>query len=99
MCFGRSLVFQILPSLLFARDNFESFVDWHAKGVNSSQVNQIVIVVSPLNALMSNQISRLGSSGVRACILDVNKRTDEINPLLLHPLKPSVDLIGLIVLF
>ena len=76
--YGKSLVFHILPALLFARDNSESLVDWHAKRISLSQVNQIVIMVSPLNALMSNQISRLGSSGVRACILDVNKRTNEV---------------------
>ena len=38
-------------------------------------VDSIVIVVSPLNSLMSNQISRLGMSGIRASFVNVKGTT------------------------
>ena len=55
--------------LLFAKEMLlmnETFRD-----VDMSTVTAIVIVVSPLNALINNQISRLGLSGIRASVLGV----------------------------
>ena len=39
-------------------------------------ISSIIVVVSPLNVLMTNQISRLDSSGIRATVLDV--RSSEV---------------------
>lgn len=65
--YGKSLIFCLLPALLFAKKN----------GVKSnSNISSIVIVVSPLNALIASQISRLRTGGVRACALDV--KTSEL---------------------
>jgi ATP-dependent DNA helicase RecQ len=61
--FGKSLIFHLLPALLYAKKN----------GISKGPTNilSIVVVVSPLNALIMNQISKLDASGVRASALDV----------------------------
>ena len=66
--YGKSLVFQLLPGLMFAKDNLEDVCLWEK---DISEATTIIIVVSPLNALISNQISRLSSSGIRASVLGV----------------------------
>ena len=56
--YGKSLIFHLLPGLLFAKEMLlmnETFRD-----VDMTTVTAIVIVVSPLNALINHQISRLG---------------------------------------
>ena len=73
--YGKSLIFHLLPGLLFAKEMLlmnETFRD-----VDMSTVTAIVIVVSPLNALINNQISRLGLSGIRASVLGVKMSQDE----------------------
>ena len=69
--YGKSLMFHLLPGLLFAKEMLlmnETFRD-----VDMLTVTAIVIVVSPLNALINNQIFHLGSSGIRASVLGVKK--------------------------
>jgi superfamily II DNA or RNA helicase len=61
--FGKSLIFHLLPALLYAKK------DGISKG--PTNILSIVVVVSPLNALIMNQISKLDASGVRASALDV----------------------------
>ena len=73
--YGKSLIFHLLPGLLFDKEMLlmnETFRD-----VDMSTVTAIVIVVSPLNALINNQISRLGLSGIRASVLGVKMSQDE----------------------
>lgn len=72
--YGKSLIFHIVPMLLFAKHKLDSdfnFVCWNPKEFIPEDVDTIVIVVSPLNALIGNQISRLNSSGIRASVLSV----------------------------
>ncbi|XP_028414051.1 uncharacterized protein LOC114537113 [Dendronephthya gigantea] len=61
--YGKSLIFYLLPALLYAKKH----------GVSKSEINitSIIVVVSPLNALIANQILRLASSGIRATVVDV----------------------------
>lgn len=60
--YGKSLVFHLLPALLFAKKY----------GIlRNTAITSVIIVVSPLNALIANQISRLSLSGIRASVLDV----------------------------
>ena len=66
--YGKSLAFQLLPGLMFAKDNLEDVCLWEK---DISEATTVIIVVSPLNALISNQISRLSSSGIRASVLGV----------------------------
>ena len=54
----KSLVFQVLPRLLRERDT-------HA---NKSPTKSVVLVVSPLNASMYDQISKLRAIGVEAAV-------------------------------
>lgn len=68
--YGKSLIFCLIPALIFAKKN----------GVKCSRrISTIVIVVSPLNALIENQISRLCDSGIRATALDVKSSRQDDN--------------------
>ena len=58
--------------LLFAKHMLRSNVHgWKMKSVPTGVVNSIVTVVSPLNSLMNNQISRLRMSRIQALIIGV----------------------------
>ncbi|XP_028394542.1 putative ATP-dependent DNA helicase Q1 [Dendronephthya gigantea] len=73
--YGKSLIFHLLPMLLFAK--FKLLGDlrfsWRSRGLSATVVNSIVIVVSPLNSLMSDQVSRLSMSGIRSSIINVKE--------------------------
>ena len=69
--YGKSLVFQVLPYLLKQRDAAKSSSDARVVGPS------VVVVVSPLNALMYDQICKLGGKGAQAAILSVTERVDE----------------------
>ena len=71
--YGKSLIFHLMP-LLFAKHELDSD---SFGGISSEDVNTIVIVISPLNSLMSNQISRLSLSGIRAAVLSVKVGSDD----------------------
>ena len=73
--YGKSLIFHLLLVLLFAKEMLlmnESVWD-----IDISAVTAKVIVVSPLNALINNQISRLGISGIHASVLCVKISQDK----------------------
>ena len=63
--FGKSLIFHLLPALLYAKK--------YGVPKDTENISSIIVVVSPLNALITNQISKLNTSGVRASALDVKK--------------------------
>ena len=73
--YGKSLIFHLLPMLLYAKHKLSSddLLGWTLKSIYTAAVNAIVIVVSPLNSLMSDQISRLRMSGIQASVIDVKK--------------------------
>ncbi|XP_028403994.1 ATP-dependent DNA helicase Q-like SIM [Dendronephthya gigantea] len=84
--YGKSLIFHLLPMLLFAKYNLRNdmFQIWRrvwrsSKDISTAGViNSITIVVSPLNSLMSDQISRLTqSSGIQAAIIDIKELRKE----------------------
>ena len=66
--YGKSLIFCLLPALLFAKKN----------GVKCpfTKISSIIIVVSPY-VLIANQISRLNSGIIQAAALDVNYTTKD----------------------
>ena len=63
--YGKSLVFHVLPRLLKERDKTLTSP--------SSTCNSVVLVVSPLNALMYDQISSLREKAMQAAILGVKE--------------------------
>ena len=71
--YGKSLIFHLIPALMFARARLEQNAGSSLWNMNMSMATTIVVVVSPLNALISNQIARLCSSGIRATVLGVRE--------------------------
>jgi len=75
--YGKSLIYQMLP-LLFDKTNLSLNV--------TSEGKSIVIVFSPLNALIDDQINKLSSVGVactslRVCGADIDERIFAIDDL------------------
>ena len=63
--YGKSLIYYLALALLFAKTN-------GAKDVNpDGKITSIVIVMSPLNALIKNQIDQLSLNGIEAAVLGV----------------------------
>ena len=78
--YGKSLIFHLLPMMMFAK--FKLRAGQFQRGFSAALVDPIVIVVSPLNSLMNDQISKLRMSGIRASILNVKvkgTRSADIN--------------------
>ena len=75
--YEKSLIFHLIPALMFARARLEQNAGSSLWNMNMSMATTIVVVVSPLNALISNQIARLCSSGIRATVLGVKHVVDE----------------------
>ena len=61
--YGKSLIFYLLPALLYAKK--------HGVSKSKVKISSIIVVVSLLNVLIANQISRLNLSGIQATALDV----------------------------
>ncbi|CAH3177909.1 unnamed protein product, partial [Porites evermanni] len=64
---GKSVIFHLLLSL---------FLDKINCGHQAAQSHPVVIVVSPLNALIKDQIRRLKEGNVNAAILNVKNKTN-----------------------
>ena len=64
--YGKSLIFHVLPRLLKERDAMSS-------STSTTCIKSVVLVVSPLNALMFDQISILREKGVQAAIWGVKE--------------------------
>ena len=65
---------------MFARNNKQDdlIVRWKVLGITAKELSSIIIVISPLNTLIQDQISRLGLSGLRASAISVK---DVKNPV------------------
>ena len=63
--YGKSVIFHLLPSLSLDKINYE----------RGAAAHPVVIVVSPLNALIKDQTRRLQEGNVKTAILNVKKKT------------------------
>ena len=61
--YGKSLIFHLLPSLFFEKLNSQRLVP-------SSSFRPVVIVASPLNALIKDQIRRSSEGSFKATCLN-----------------------------
>ena len=61
--YGKSLIYQVLAPVL---DFFDS---GHVDDVNVQQRKSIVLVISPLNALIRDQVAKLKDCGIKVCVL------------------------------
>ena len=73
--YGKSLIFYLLPMLLFAKFKLRGDLlrKWRSRSISMNNVNSIVIVVSPLNSLMTDQVFRLRMSGIQASIINIKE--------------------------
>ena len=62
--YGKSLIFHLLPALLRGKLDDE--------GPSSPQV--VVVIVSPLNALIKDQLRRINERSIRAAALNVKRK-------------------------
>ena len=67
--YGKSLIFYLLPALLFVAKNDVANCTEH--------IDAIILVVSPLNALMKDQISQSNVGMIRASALNVRNVSAE----------------------
>ena len=67
--YGKSMIFHLLPSLLY--DKMIS-----GRPASSSPVRPVIIVVSPLNALMKDQIRKTSEGNVSATFLNVRNKKE-----------------------
>jgi len=63
--YGKSVAFHLLPSLFVDKVNCDRGAAY-----------PVVIVVSPLNSLIKDQIRRLREGNIKAAILDVRNKTN-----------------------
>ena len=70
--YGKSLIFHVLPLIFFAKERLEKGIEFETltPAFNDS-FSPVIIVISPLNSLINDQISRLASTGIRASVLKV----------------------------
>ena len=80
--YGKSIIFHLLPALLFDKVN---------SGNIAPPSQSIVIVVSPLNSLIRDQIRRINQGNIKATVLNVqnNENSDEVQLDLAHS-NPSL---------
>ena len=63
--YGKSIVFHLLPGIFLAKVS--------SRLTEQSPIHPVIIVISPLNALISDQIRRSTEGKVKAAILNVRK--------------------------
>ena len=80
--YGKSSIFHLLPMLLFTKFKLKRgdlIHVWGSQGICTATVYSIVINVSPLNSLISDQIQRLGLRGIRAPAIGVKNARGELD--------------------
>ena len=68
--YGKSIIFHLLPGLFLDKINSRS------RSHTESPIHPVIVVISPLNSLISDQIRRSTEGNVKAAILNVRKAKD-----------------------
>lgn len=68
--YGKSLIFHLLPSLFLEKINYSQ------RPLPSASFRPVIVVVSPLNALIKDQIRRSSEGSVNATFLNAKKKSD-----------------------
>ncbi len=67
--YGKSLIYQLLPLMLFAKKVLEESSTRCL--TNKNDVTSVLLIISPLNALINDQIRKLLAIGLRVSTLNV----------------------------
>ena len=70
--YGKSLIYQLLPFMLFAKKVLEENPTKRLDSIND--VTSVLLVISPLNSLINDQIQKLVATGLRVSALNIFKR-------------------------
>ncbi|CAB4042144.1 Werner syndrome ATP-dependent helicase homolog [Paramuricea clavata] len=68
--YGKSIIFHLLPSLLSEKNRRSS-------SLPQQVLSPVVVVISPLNSLMNDQLRRINTRRDRAAVLSLRKLTDQ----------------------
>ena len=66
--YGKSIIFHLLPGMFFDKINSRA-----ARSSSASIINPVVVVVCPLNSLISDQIRRSNEGKVKAVVLNMKR--------------------------
>ena len=71
--YGKSLIFHLLPLLLFAKKQLDAGISTQTLDLNNDMFSTVAIIVTPLNSLSTDQIKRLALIGFRASVFNVKR--------------------------
>ncbi|XP_028411860.1 uncharacterized protein LOC114534597 [Dendronephthya gigantea] len=77
--YGKSLIYQLLPLMLFAKRALEERTN---QQLCTDEVTSVLLVISPLNALINDQVRKLCAIGLRASAINIQPQQnidDEID--------------------
>ena len=75
--YGKSLIYQLLPLMLFAKKILEENPAQRLDYIND--ITSVLLVISPLNSLINDQVQKLLATGLRVTALNVISNVSSLN--------------------